>query len=101
MVLLVGWTKDGNWIIKNSWGKSWGERGYGIINRARNCGINHFVDVLSVSKVKIDAKNPEVEATPNNEIENLKVKMTDSFGDGWNGYVLGVRQLNSIVTVFG
>lgn len=27
--------------------------------------------------------------------------MTDSYGDGWNGYVMGIRQGNSIVTVFG
>lgn len=27
--------------------------------------------------------------------------MIDTYGDGWNGYVLGVRQHNSIVTVFG
>lgn len=27
--------------------------------------------------------------------------MSDSFGDGWNGYVMGIRQGNSIVTVFG
>lgn len=27
--------------------------------------------------------------------------MTDSFGDGYNGYVFGIRQGKSIVTVFG
>lgn len=34
-------------------------------------------------------------------MENIKVSMSDSFGDGWNGYVMGVRQQNSIITVFG
>jgi hypothetical protein len=34
-------------------------------------------------------------------METLKVKISDSFGDGWNGYVLGIRQDNSILTVFG
>lgn len=101
VILLVGWTKEGNWIVKNSWGKSWGERGYGIINRTKNCGITQFVDVLSISRVKIDVKNPDAETIPQNQIESLRVKLTDSFGDGWNGYVLGVRQQDSIVTVFG
>ena len=27
--------------------------------------------------------------------------MTDSYGDGWNGYIIGIRQKNSIITVFG
>lgn len=27
--------------------------------------------------------------------------MIDTYGDGWNGYIFGVRQNNMIVTVFG
>lgn len=27
-VLVVGWTADGCWIVKNSWGPGWGEQGY-------------------------------------------------------------------------
>lgn len=46
--MLIGWTKEGNWIIKNSWGKSWGDKGFGVIDGKRNCGITHFVDVLDV-----------------------------------------------------
>lgn len=27
--------------------------------------------------------------------------LTDSVGDGWNGYIFGLRQNNHIMTVFG
>lgn len=33
VVLLVGWTKEGNWIIKNSWGTQWGDNGYAVIQK--------------------------------------------------------------------
>lgn len=57
-VLLVGWGSSGfaparlknkpYWIIKNSWGSSWGEKGYYKICRGYNaCGVNNMVSTVT------------------------------------------------------
>ncbi|KAL4508147.1 hypothetical protein ABPG72_021520 [Tetrahymena utriculariae] len=37
-VLLVG-VVNGNWLVKNSWGTSWGEKGYITLQAGNTCGL--------------------------------------------------------------
>ena len=52
-VLLVGYGQTSEkdfWIVKNSWGKSWGESGYFRIRRGNGtCGINCYITTATVS----------------------------------------------------
>jgi len=45
-VAVVGWGEEGStkyWIVKNSWGKDWGENGYVRIQRGINaCGVEDY-----------------------------------------------------------
>jgi len=48
-VLLVGYTEN-SWIIKNSWGKNWGEQGFVRVSNlsGKNCGVGAYVTVANL-----------------------------------------------------
>lgn len=41
--MIVGYTADGHWIIKNSWGTAWGDNGFAIIDKDADCGLKYRV----------------------------------------------------------
>ncbi len=50
-VLVVGFTPD-YWIIRNSWGKDWGDDGYLYLERWRNaCGINSYASFITEASI--------------------------------------------------
>lgn len=44
-VQIIGYTLNGDWIIKNSWGTSWGMSGFGLLSSDadKDCGIRNEV----------------------------------------------------------
>lgn len=83
--LLVGYDSDGNWIIKNSWGTSWGMNGFALISKDYNCGIDLYADYFIF----------------NNGTTTLKARLSSTGKTGYNGYILGIKQNGKIVSQFG
>jgi len=38
-VLAVGYDANGNWLVKNSWGTTWGSKGYFTLKTGNTCGV--------------------------------------------------------------
>jgi len=48
-VLLIGYEDSGAWIVKNSWGTTWGEAGYIRLAGGNTCGIAQHAIVANVA----------------------------------------------------
>ena len=55
-VLLYGYTADGDWLIKNSWGTDWGNNGTMVLSSTYDCGMSTDIAYITVSN-----KNTNVE----------------------------------------
>ena len=42
-IVVVGYDDNGDYIIKNSWGKAWAQEGFGTISKDNDCAITAFV----------------------------------------------------------
>ncbi len=38
-VLIIGYDKNGDYLVKNSWGTTWGTYGFGTVSKSADCGI--------------------------------------------------------------
>jgi aminopeptidase C len=54
-VTIVGLTEKQEWIVRNSWGRSWGNYGYFILGHGNTCGICSYAIVPI-----LEMKNGEV-----------------------------------------
>ena len=56
-VAIVGYTHD-SWIVKNSWGTDWGDRGFFRLKRGVNaCGLAEYVAYITGARVEHKAKS--------------------------------------------
>ena len=64
-VVIIGYDAAGNYLIKNSWGKGWGNNGFGWVSgaSAENCGIHLYAYQIS-SKTFVNSNSATI--TPGN-----------------------------------
>lgn len=42
-VMIYGYDSSGNWLVKNSWGTSWGNDGFAVLSGTNDCGVTQYV----------------------------------------------------------
>jgi len=48
-VLLIGYEDSGAWLVKNSWGTTWGETGYIRLAAGNTCGIAEHAIIVNIA----------------------------------------------------
>lgn len=68
-ILIIGYDSSGNYLIKNSWGTSWGTAGFGWVsgNTSQNCGLNLYAYQMS-SKTFVNSNSATT--TPSENTQN-------------------------------
>ena len=64
-VVLVGYNDDGGyWIVKNSWGKGWGDNGYAKVSYGNLEQYNYAYAISGIISPDNDVETPDIEVTP-------------------------------------
>lgn len=92
-VNLVGWSDSGQyWILKNSWGGSWGEQGYMRIKYGAN-GVGTWANYVVFDDSNPDpGPNPDPDPNPDPEPCEPKAFASTGYGD-----VISVRSGQQII----
>ena len=69
-IQIVGYNSDGDYIIKNSWGTTWGANGYATVDSTLDCGIKQVVYEFVSSTANVITWNTTANNTTNNTTNN-------------------------------
>ncbi len=106
MVEIVGWTKDGKWIMRNSWGTDWGDKGFAympygcdaIATESESAAYTVFADAPCVPPtVKLPA---EIDAAKGTEVMlgvRPQAGVTYAWDDGETDAMIYVTPLQDVV----